>query len=113
LVGVALFAVLTTFAGAPEGHPSSLDPEVKQALQQALGREGYRCQQFERNASAYLWDNRHRLATTSFPIDQQINVLVCVLSRKGYSGLEAIASSGSFGSWCEHMLQARDTPSSK
>jgi len=92
-------------AGAPAGHPLSVEQNLRQTLYNTLEREGYIGSfpagvELQRGISAYLWDNRQWLVKTDFSNARQVDVLVCVLVKKGYGGFQDYAANQSFMTWC-------------
>lgn len=102
---VLLLCASTAFAGAPEGHPDSIDPMLVTDLRTALSREGYLYRDFKILISMYLRDNRDRFIEGTVPDGQQIDAIVCLLVGKGYRDLERFASSDSFRNWCNHYIR--------
>jgi hypothetical protein len=106
--GLCLLAP-AVWAGAPEGHPQSLEQDLQQTLYTTLEREGYigtfyAGVELQRGISAYLWDNRVWLVNTDFNNARQVDVLVCLLVKKGYGGFQEYAENQSFMNWCGDMV---------
>ena len=102
--------VPVVWAGAPEGHPLSIEQGLRQTLYTTLEREGYIGKfyagvELQRAISAYLWDNRVWLTHTDFNNARQVDVLVCMLVKKGYGGFEEYAGNQSFMQWCDDMVK--------
>jgi hypothetical protein len=114
LGGTMLLLSTLAVAGAPAGHPDSIDSKLRQPLMQGLDRERYLDSEytFQRAVSAYLWDNRHLLTITDFPKDRQIDVLVCLLHDKGNLGLKEFVESASMKKLCKDMLKPHNNPAS-
>ncbi|MCP4672424.1 MAG: hypothetical protein GY857_14095 [Desulfobacula sp.] len=79
-----------TFAGAPAGHLSSLEPHLSNILQKRLQYFNYLQQidnehEFSLAISAFLWDNRSKLAYIKFSKAREVDAVVCLMIRKGYS----------------------------
>lgn len=112
LGGTMLLLSTLAVAGAPAGHPDSIDSKLRQPLMQGLDRERYLDSEytFQRAVSAYLWDNRDRLTTTDCPKDRQIDVLVCLLHDKGNPGLKEFVESASMQKLCKEMLKPHNNP---
>jgi hypothetical protein len=82
---------------------------VREGIIQNLTREGYMAhfsngQGFQRGVSAYLWDNRHWLKNVSFNNAKQVDVLICLMSKKGYGNFSTHVAEQTFMNWCEGML---------
>jgi|LGVF01.2.fsa_nt_gb hypothetical protein len=110
LLAALLLLMLTqnAFAGAPEGHPESLDSSLRYILQQRLDGEGYMGdfrygQDLARGISAYLWDNRQWLTSTDFHNARQVDVLVCLMIKKGYSEFDEYAAD--IKDWCNQTIK--------
>ena len=112
LVPVLLAALLlltqNAFAGAPEGHPESLDSNVRYILQQRLDDKGYMGdfrsgEDLARGISAYLWDNRHWLTSTDFHNARQVDVLICLMKKKGYPEFNEYAAE--IKDWCNQTVK--------
>jgi len=102
--------VTEIWAGAPEGHPLSIEQKLRQTLTHTLEREGYIGTFYagiglQRGISAYLWDNRSWLVRTDFSNARQVDVLVCLLTKKGYDGFQSYIADQSFEHWCETMVK--------
>ncbi len=97
-------------AGAPAGHLESLDTEVREAIIQNLAAEGYMArfpngQDVQRGVSAYLWDSRQWLKEVRFNNARQVDVLVCLMIKKGYGGFAYYEENQSFIDWCGKMVE--------
>lgn len=62
-------------------------------------------QDLQRGVSAYLWDNRQWLQQVDFHNARQIDVLVCLMIKKGFGGFVNYAENKDFISWCEKMIK--------
>jgi len=92
----------TAFAGQLKG-------DMRSALQQHLDDEGYLCafpngQGLQRGISAYLWDNRSWLKMTDFHNSRKIDVVVCLMYKKGYPGFDAYMANADDNNWCERIV---------
>lgn len=109
LMTLLLLSLLPVSAGAPAGHYKSLDADMRNRLIQNLDSEGYMArfkngQDLKRGISAYLWDNRQWLKNVDFHNSKQIDVLVCLMIKKGYGNFADYAGERSFMAWCEGMV---------
>ncbi|ODS30243.1 MAG: hypothetical protein SCARUB_04641 [Candidatus Scalindua rubra] len=95
----------TTNAGAPVGHPESIETDLKKEIKKALKKEGYKSKNFMHNISAYLWDNRNMLKTTNVPKHKEVDLVICIMTRKGNTGFESYTSSEIYMDWCEDHLK--------
>jgi len=112
LIATLLFLFAqSAFAGAPEGHPLSIEPELQGKLMGTLEREGYIGSfyaagiELQRGISAYLWDNRSRLKTVDFHNARDVDALVCLLMKKGYKGYDDYADNEEFMTWCNTLVE--------
>lgn len=94
---------------APIGTRQGSGVDVRERIIQNLTREGYMAnfsngQGFQRGVSAYLWDNRHWLKNVKFNNAKQVDVVICLMNKKGYGNFSAHAAEQTFMKWCEGML---------
>ena len=92
-------------AGAQSGHPQSLDQDIKQPLEQSLHDAGYYCRDIEKCISAYLWDNRQMLLTTDIAKQRQVDLVICILTKKGSAHFSRYARPSYYSGWCEEQLR--------
>ena len=106
-----LFYVGAVIAGAPSGHPRSVDREVGWRLEKAFSMEGYYYREFRdskttgRCISAYLWDNRRMLVTTDIPKHREVDLVICIMKRKGVDNFDRYFRSEIFSEWCDRNLR--------
>lgn len=108
LLSVLLLMASSASAGAPAGDSESLDIGLRTIVEERLDAEGYMGHYYRdalrRGISAYLWDNRHRLTSVDFPKARQVDVLVCLMMKKGYSEFDKYASE--IKEWCSQIIKA-------
>ena len=102
-----LLLTQNAFAGAPEGHPESLDSNLRHIVEQRLDDRGYMGDfrygnSLARGISAYLWDNRQWLANMDFSDARQADVMVCLMTKQGYSEFDEYADA--IKDWCNQII---------
>lgn len=91
-------------------QPDSSAGEIRVRLEQVLRSEGYigqyrNGQDLQRGMSAYLWDHRQELKTVEFHNSRQVDVLVCLLLKKGFAGFEQCITNRAFMNRCSAILR--------
>jgi len=109
LLAVLLLLAQPAFAEAPAGHPESIDRGLRHILVKRLNQEGYMGQSgnnmdLSRGIADYLRDNRQLLANLDFPRARQVDVLVCLMVKKGYS--EFTEYTTEIKEWCSQIIKA-------
>ncbi|MDX2480667.1 MAG: hypothetical protein QNK24_10060 [Desulfuromusa sp.] len=110
--GVFLLLILMlplSATAAPVGPTLNSGVVVREGIIQNLTKEGYLAhfsngQGFQRGVSAYLWDNRNWLKNVNFNNAKQVDVVICLMNKKGYVNFSAHATEQTFMNWCEGML---------
>jgi len=103
-----LLLTQNAFAGAPEGHPESLDSKLRHILEQRLDDRGYMGDFRDGNSlaraiSAYLWDNRRWLENMGFSKARQADVMVCLMMKQGYSEFDEYGAE--IKEWCNRIIK--------
>lgn len=94
----------------PVAQSAAFNSEIRTRMQQVLQRDGYigkyrNGQDLQRGMSAYLWDHRHELKTVEFHNSRQVDVLLCLLIKKGYAGFEQCLNDRAFMNRCSAVLK--------
>ena len=106
LLGILLLFPRALFAASDPGSSIPLRQQIKQILD----REGYigryrNGQELQRGISAYLWDYRHWLKSSNFHNSKKLEVLACLMIKRGYPGFETYAESQSFMKTCQQLVK--------
>lgn len=104
-IALLLLCAKAAIAGAPSGNPESIDVEVKRQIERALYTEGYYNFEKKQRISAYLWDNKRMLVTTDIPKYREVDLVICIMVRKGHEGFEKFITSKDFSKWCTMHLK--------
>lgn len=106
LLVVLFLSPWTLFAASEPDGPIPLRQQIKQILD----REGYigryrNGQDLQRGISAYLWDYRHWLKNSNFHNSRTMEVLACLMIKRGYPGFETYAENQSFMKACQQLVK--------
>jgi hypothetical protein len=109
-VSILLLFVQSVSFVRPAWPAERLDGELRETLVRTLEREGYvgkfrNGQDLQRGLSAYLWDNRNWLHVIDFNHSRQVDVVVCLLHKKGYPGFADYLNSEIVKNWCDNIVQ--------
>ena len=104
---VLLLLVSLTFSAAG-GQTENRD--VRKRVTQVMEQEGYlgqfaNGQHLQRAISAYLWDQRLWLQRVDFSRAAEVDVLVCLLIKRGYAGFDDCAENRNFMLRCQDYLR--------
>ena len=113
-MSVAMLGALMMFgtsfpAWSGKGEPRYVEPEVRVPLLHALQGLGYVIEDdwldFERAISAYLWDNRQRIADPDVERGREIDLSICLLSED-HAALAEFTATEPLASWCKAHLKS-------
>lgn len=107
-LAVLLAMAVPASGGSPQGEPRSVDPVVREPLLSALEGRGYvpkdRAGAFNVAIAAYLWENRHQLASLDVPRHREVDLVVCLLGR---DERELARFAEPIASWCAAAARSR------
>ena len=91
MFGIIILMANFAHSGAPEGRWESIPPGVQKEVLNGLRQEGLcpNCDLFtdrliiEGKITTYLWDNRNLLTMEPIPKHREVDVLLCLMRRKG------------------------------
>ena len=108
VLGALMMLAASSPAWSAKGEPRYVGPEVRAPLLHALQGLGYVIEDdwldFERAISAYLWDNRQRIADLDVERGQEIDLTICLLSED-HSALAEFTATEPLASWCKAHLK--------
>lgn len=105
-------AVASLFAspaspGSPAGEPLSIEPDLRDRLENALYDLGvFEQSSFELALKAFLWDNREYIEVSLVPNYRVADAAVCVLAKRhGYPGLDDFFLSPAYIDFCDELMR--------
>jgi hypothetical protein len=110
LLAIFTFAIalpLPASAGAPGGHPDSVEGWLQAEVIDAIDHYSTRRDsEFARVVKVFLWDNRMYINSSGIGESHMVDAVICVLSKKyGYSGFRDYTGNNVFLAWCDDIFR--------